>query len=81
MARVKSISEGRQNVKIHPTEVDLFYQVVQDRAGRRFMHLSTFGSDSRTSAPKSSQSIQLDEARALELVRLVAQAFGINSLN
>lgn len=44
MALVRSISTGTQSVKLHPTMVDLFYQILVDHEGRRYLHLSTFGS-------------------------------------
>lgn len=39
------------------------------------LHLSTFGSDYRQSKPKSSQSIQIDEQMAGELIRLLQSTF------
>jgi hypothetical protein len=80
MARIRSISEGNQDVKTHPTEVDLYYQTFIDTDGQRYIHLTTFGADSRASHPKSSQSIQLDESQAIELLRVMAQTFGIETL-
>lgn len=77
MAVVRSISKGAQNVGVHPTKVDMFYQVIFDGAGRRYIHLTTFGSSDRASAPKSSQSIQLDAAMAEELVTLLNETFGL----
>lgn len=68
---------GTQSVKLHPTVVDMFYQVLVDSEGRRYLHLSTFGSPSRVSAPKSSQSIQIDAARAEELMTLLVETFGL----
>lgn len=77
MALVGSISRGTQSVKLHPTVVDMFYQVVVDREGNRYLHLSTFGSPGRASAPKSSQSLQIDAEMAKELVTLLAETFGV----
>ena len=76
MARVRTFDKGRQNVGVHPTEVDCFYQVISDSDGRRLLHLTTFGSDGRESHPKSSQSLQLDEETARELVRIIGRVFG-----
>lgn len=78
MARVRSLNEGTQSVNAHPTEVDCFYQTLIDRDGNKLLHLTTFGSDERRSSPKSSQSIQLDETRARELVRVLQRTFNIN---
>jgi hypothetical protein len=66
-----------QSVKIHPTEVDCFYQTIVDDSGTKFLHLTTFGSDDRRSNPKSSQSIQLDERSARELLRVIRATFNI----
>lgn len=76
MAIIKSISKGTQSVKLHPTQVDMFYQVVTGNDGRRYLHLSTFGSPERVSGPKSSQSIQIDAEIAQRLSALLAETFG-----
>lgn len=77
MAIVRSINKGTQIVKIHPTEVDLFYQVVVNADGEPYVHLTTFGSQHRATAPKSSQSIQLNATMAAELVTLLVETFGL----
>jgi hypothetical protein len=74
MAKIRSISKGTQSVRTHPTEVDCSFQIVESEMGR-LLHLSTFGSDTRDSAPKSSQSLQLDEQTARRLVEVIRQAF------
>lgn len=75
MARLRSFQTGSQDVRVHPSEVDCFHQIVTDEVGRRYLHLSTFGSDVRASNPKSSQSIQLDESTAQQLMRIIVEAF------
>ena len=74
MARIRSLSEGTQSVRLHPTEVDSSYQVLSGD-GETYLHLSTFGSDTRASAPKSSQSIQLDRRMAARLVEILQATF------
>ncbi|MDN5976630.1 hypothetical protein [Acidipropionibacterium jensenii] len=74
MARIRSFEPSAQDVKRHPTEVDCQYQSFLDN-GVRLLHLSTFGSDHRTSRPKMSQSIQLDKQRAAELISIIKDAF------
>lgn len=74
MARVRSLSQSIQTVRVHPTEVDCEYLVVDD-GDARLLHLSTFGSDDRKSDRKSSQSLQLDLDRARELVDIIRRAF------
>ncbi|UJH69570.1 hypothetical protein [Ornithinimicrobium sp. INDO-MA30-4] len=75
MAKVRNLSPGTQRVDVHPTEVDAFYQVVEAEDGTKYLHISTFGSDSRKSAPKMSQAIQLDAQTARELVAVIQDAF------
>jgi hypothetical protein len=75
MARIKTFYEGTQDVKRHPTEVDCFAQVFTTPEGDHYLHLSTFGSKDRASDPKSSQSIQLDETNAAELLKWLIKAF------
>ncbi|GAA1008930.1 hypothetical protein GCM10009551_091010 [Nocardiopsis tropica] len=74
MARIRALEPGSQTVRRHPTEVDCYYSVVTDGNGD-LLHLSTFGSDDRQSDPKSSQSIQLDEAAAGQLLDIIVKAF------
>lgn len=73
MAVIRKFVAGTQKVRPHPTEVDCYYQVLPGANPR--VHLSTFGSEERASEPKSSQSIQIDEERARELVRILKRAF------
>lgn len=77
MARLRSITPGTQSVRVHPSEVDCFYQTVSDQSGQRYLHLSTFGSDERQSNPKSSQSIQVDQEMARQLVKVLQETFGL----
>lgn len=76
VARVRSLVKGGQTIKVHPSEVDCFYQLVEGKDGKKYLHLSTFGSDGRLSEPKSSQSIQIDEDIARKLVQIIGEAFG-----
>lgn len=75
MARLRSLEKSTQDVKVHPTEVDCFHQVITAADGTRLLHITTFGSDQRRSDPKSSQSLQIDEARACELIGIIQTAF------
>lgn len=79
MARIRRITEGRQDVRVHPTEVDCTFQTVYDSDGTKYLHLTTYGSDTRKSGPKSSQTIQIDQAHALELIRILAETFSSRS--
>ncbi|MFF2494185.1 hypothetical protein [Agromyces sp. NPDC058064] len=75
MAREKAFVEGEQTIRLHPTKVDCFHQVIRDDEGAAVLHLTTFGSADRASTPKSSQSIQLDRKTARELVGIIEDAF------
>lgn len=74
MARIRSIAEGTQRIRAHDSEVDCFYNVL-DEDGVRLLHLTTFGSDYRKSKPKSSQSIQFDRDMATQLIEVLLKAF------
>lgn len=75
MARVRKLERGTQDVRPHNSEVDCYFQVVEDADGHQLLHLSTFGSDNRASKPKSSQAIQIDEEIARQLAALLAETF------
>jgi len=75
MARVRKIEPGKQDVQVHPTEVDAYVQSAVAKDGTVYFHLSTFGSANRISKPKSSQSIQLDSVRAAELIEEIYKVF------
>lgn len=75
MARVRSLAQGNQAIRAHETEVDCFYNVLNQHDGTRLLHLTTFGSDYRQSRPKSSQSIQITEDIAGELISLLEATF------
>jgi hypothetical protein len=75
MARVRSLAQGNQAIRAHETEVDCFYNVLNQPDGTRLLHLTTFGSDYRQSRPKSSQSIQINEDIARELISLLEATF------
>jgi hypothetical protein len=74
MARVTGFEPGGQQLNIHPSEVTCFFQVLATPGGP-LLHLSTFGSSSRESAPKSSQSLQLDLFAARELIEVIRRSF------
>ena len=72
MARVRSIHRMKARATAHPTEVDCGYQIVD---GGRLLQLSTFGSDSRQSQPKVSQTLQFDREKAAELMEIIRATF------
>lgn len=76
MARVVAWEVGFQDIRPHSSEVTCFTQAISGIVGEPLLHLSTFGSKDRQSAPKSSQSLQLDYENAQELVRVLVKVFG-----
>lgn len=76
MARVRSVARGTQSVRPHSSEVDCFVQSINAEDGTPLVHISTFGSDLRASAPKSSQSMQFDSEQAARLIRYFIATFG-----
>jgi hypothetical protein len=78
MARIRSLHPGTQRVTVHHTEVDCTYQAITAEDGTPYIHLSTFGSDNRASGPKSSQTFQLDERTARELIEVLISTFKLN---
>lgn len=76
MVRISAVSPGHQNVRPHPTTTECFTQIIDTADGVRLLHISTFGSESRTSSPKSSQSMQFDVDTARALIGELVNAFG-----
>lgn len=74
MARVTMFFRTTARSHRHPTEVECGYQVVNDERGR-LLQLSTYGSDSRQSEKKVSQTIQLDSSAITELKRILEETF------
>lgn len=74
MARVRQFFTTTASARRHPTVVDCGWQVLKVD-GSAVLQLSTYGSDDRASPPKVSQTLQLDEQSARELVGIIEQAF------
>lgn len=77
MARIKKITIGATSTVVHPTEVDCEVRRVSSAGGDTLLQLSTFGSASRVSDPKVSQTIQIDRSTALRLRELIDETFGL----
>lgn len=77
MARIRSLSESRGDGRAHPTDVDCDWLVVRTQSGQPLLQLSTYGSDTRASRPKVSQTIQLDRTVAKELVEVLTRTFDL----
>jgi hypothetical protein len=74
MARINSFVPSSQNVGRHPTVVDCEFAVIGEGSDRS-LHLSTFGSEVRVSAAKSSQSLQPGMEQAQQLVEIIERTF------
>jgi hypothetical protein len=74
MAVIGSFFESREGRGLHRTVVECGWQTLRHN-GETILQLSTYGSDERQSEKKVSQTIQLDRARAEELMNIVRQAF------
>ena len=75
MARIKTLTRVSGSSRPHPTAVDAEWSVVIADGAARYFQLSTFGSEDRASAPKVSQTIQLDRNSALELRIALEETF------
>ncbi|MEU4419027.1 hypothetical protein AB0F81_00225 [Actinoplanes sp. NPDC024001] len=74
MAVIGSFFPSKDGKGRHKTEVECGWQVLS-HGGETYLQLSTYGSDQRKSEKKVSQTIQIDRARAKELVEILEQAF------
>jgi hypothetical protein len=58
----------------HPTKVECGYHKIITQDGV-LLQLSTYGSDDRQSEKKVSQTFQLDQERAAELIKIIRSVF------
>lgn len=75
MARIRSLNPDDDPARPPRTEVDCTYGIVYTDDGSKLLRLATLGSDSRKSAPKSSQIIEIDSSIARELIQLLTTTF------
>lgn len=75
MARIRSLETGRSDLRVHPTEVDATYHIIDPKGGPRLLQISTYGSDQRRSEPKVSQTFQIDGEVAKILLEVIEEAF------
>lgn len=74
MARIREFFRTNNSARPHPTEVECGYQKLLTSTGV-LLQLSTYGSDVRASDKKVSQTIQLDQEGAAELLRILLETF------
>jgi hypothetical protein len=75
MARIRTLTSEAHDVRVHKTEVDATYQLVNGPDGETYFHLSTYGSDNRKSDPKVSQTFQVNAEIAAQLIQALTAAF------
>lgn len=75
MAIIRSLEPGQSAVRLNRTTVDCTYQVFEDENYGPVLHLATYGSDDRASAPKVSQVLQLDELQGRKLIKILQELF------
>lgn len=76
LAVIRNITQGTSNVSPHKSMVDATVQVVESAELGKLIHLATYGSDSRQSEPKVSQTIQFDKKMAMQLGKIIEETFG-----
>lgn len=77
MARIRQFREdSSSSARPHSTEVDCGWFVLTGTGDERLLQLNTFGSDDRQSSPSASQTLQIDETGARELMEILRDAFG-----
>jgi 5-methylcytosine-specific restriction protein B len=74
MAKISQFFRTSTDSRPHPTSVQCGWQVVSSPDGD-MLQLSTYGSESRASQQKVSQTLQLNKEAAAELIDIVKRAF------
>ncbi|WP_096154054.1 methionyl-tRNA formyltransferase [Bacillus sp. FJAT-45066] len=74
---VKEIEKERNTVH---NEVDATYTSFTDRMGNKYFQVDTYGSKDRQFQGKISQSFQIEEKSALELIRILMSEFNIKKI-
>jgi hypothetical protein len=78
MARITAFSRGnRASLKHQPTEVVCLFSSA-NVGGKRIVQLDTLGSKDRENPGKQSQTLQIDEARAVELIAILKSEFRLS---
>lgn len=77
MALIRQFREDSgSSARPHSTEVDCGWFVLSGSGDERLLQLNTFGSDDRQTAPSVSQTLQINETGARELMEILRAAFG-----
>lgn len=78
MARIRSLEARVTDGRPGHTTTDATWARVRSHEGELLIQLTTYGSDSRVSDPKSSQVIDIDAATAAHLVDLLIREFDLH---
>ena len=68
-------AEGIDHPKRHPTETECRAFSFETPDGETLLQLDTFGSTTRENPGKGSQTIQVNERAAAQLMKLITRAF------
>ena len=71
--KIKKIEKDRNTIQ---DEVVATYTVFE-KLGQKYFQIDTYGRSDRIETEKASQIIQIDEASAKELIKLLIKEFGI----
>lgn len=77
MARIRSLTPRRTEGRPGYTTTDATWSRVRSPEGELLIQVTTYGSDSRASEPKSSQVIDIDASIAANLVDLLIREFDL----
>ncbi|MEN8935242.1 hypothetical protein [Planktotalea arctica] len=76
MAYVTKFEQDDRDIKnLHPTQVVCKY-IVAEHDGKSLLQLNTYGSDKRDVPGKLSQTLQIGESAARELLAILKKEFG-----
>ena len=76
MARIRNIEIGPPKGQLHRTSVDAIVRIFGQGADGPVVQIDTFGSQDREIPGKLSQTIQLDRRAALQLTKILKDAYG-----
>ncbi|MDX5476223.1 MAG: hypothetical protein LPK00_11875 [Bacillaceae bacterium] len=74
---VKQIEKERNTVH---NDVDVTFTSFTDKNGKKYFQVDTYGSKERQFKGKISQSFQIEEKSAIELIRILMSIFNIKKI-
>lgn len=76
MAKIREFVQGDRNVKPPQSEVDGFFQVVQEADGTKYLYLYNYSQRGPEAGASPSQALHFDIAAAREFKRILEVTFG-----